>query len=87
MGKISKAFKYIALDTETKLAITDLDKRMTNLETYFEDHQAIENKNSFLKQPPPKRTPSDPYNAEQGTGTPPPRVIMSNRTNRRPRKR
>ena len=79
MGKITKALKHIRLDPKTKLAITDLDKRMTDLETYFEEHQAVEHKNSSLKQPLPKRTPSEPYNAEQGTGTPPPKVVRSRR--------
>ena len=80
MGKISKVLENICLDTTTKTTISELDKRMTALETYFEDHQAIEQKHSSLKQTPTKRIPPEPYNAEQGTGTPQPKVVMSRRS-------
>ena len=76
MGKITQALKNVSLPAETEFTIRALDKRFTDLETYFQDHQSVEEKNASLKKPAPKRPPTQPYDPEQGTGTVPPKVIM-----------
>lgn len=75
MGKILKALSGSNLSDETRVEIEALDRRLTDLEKFFQEHQSIQERYRALTKPPVKRPSAPPYNPEQGTGTPSPRVI------------
>ena len=77
MGKILQVLKGIELPAETKFEIQRLDRRLADLEQQAHEHKAVVERYAALEESAAKRKMPEPYDPRQGTGTPPPKIIVS----------